>query len=80
MGEGAIKDIWGTNNNLNIDYQLCHNIISSYNVNFYDFYNLLLYDRMPIFIGNTEIFGERENDVSNTSLEKYPFMHMYAYI
>lgn len=27
---------------------------------------------MLIFIGNTEIFGERENDVSNTSLENIP--------
>lgn len=76
-GEGAIKDLWGTNNNLNMDYGLCHNIVSSYNVNFSDFYNMLLQDRKPIFTGNDKIFGERENDVS---IIRKTFLHAHVCI
>lgn len=45
----------GTINNLNMDYGLCHNTVSNYNVNFSDFYDMLLHDRIPIFLRNTEI-------------------------
>lgn len=57
LGDGRMgyKGHLGNNKQFDMDYGLCHNTVSNYNVNFSDFYNMMLHDRMPIFLGNTEL-------------------------